>query len=195
MTRLFIFPTIIESKVLEKNTDQLKENTNFVESRNYDLNAKGDFNSLNRFPRVKKIILGEFKNFMEEIGYGRDFKISSSWFTSTHPGEDGIIHNHQNSFYSGIYYYDEYDDDSGEIMFENPSLRSNGLYVIPKEYTPINYNCWKCKPEKRLLIFFPSYIMHKIEKNRSDKIRHSLAFNFIPSGGFGIMDSHININN
>tara|TARA_Y100000004_G_scaffold120439_1_gene135378 strand:- start:64 stop:648 length:585 start_codon:yes stop_codon:yes gene_type:complete len=193
MSKLFLFPTVLEHKIIEKNTDQLKNNTIFVPSRDRGENFKRDFNSLNRFPRVKNIILEEFKNFAESLGYGRDFKISSSWFTSTQPGDDGTLHNHQNSFYSAIYYYDEYDENSGDILFENPCLRNLSLFVVPNKFDATNSHSWHFTPERRLIIFFPSYLFHKIETNKSDKTRYSLAVNFIPSKGFGMHDSHINL--
>ena len=37
------------------------------------------------------------------------------------------------------------------------------------------------------------YLFHKIGLNKSDKTRYSLALNFIPSKGFGMHDSHINL--
>ena len=39
-------------------------------------------------------------------------------------------------------------------------------------------------PEKNSLIIFPSYVLHKISKNLSDKNRYSLAFNINPIGHF-----------
>ena len=193
MSKLFLFPTVLEHKIIEKNTDQLKKNNIFVRSKNRDKNCITDFNSLDRFPRVKNIILEEFKNFAEDLGYGRDFKISSSWFTSTDPGDEGSLHNHLNSFYSGIYYYDEYDENSGEIMFENPNIKNCSLFVLPTNNDASNCHSWSFNPQKRLLILFPSHLYHKIGMNESDKVRYSLAMNFIPSKGFGESDSHINL--
>jgi len=48
---------------------------------------------------------------------------------------------------------------------------------------------WKLNPKKNMLVFFPSYLYHKIEKNTSDEVRHSLAFNIMPDGATGKVDS------
>ena len=40
-----------------------------------------------------------------------------------------------------------------------------------------------------MLIIFPSYLHHKIEKNTFDEVRHSLAFNVMPDGATGDVDS------
>ena len=51
--------------------------------------------------------------------YSNDYIISTSWLTITKPGERGQSqhHFHKNRFYSGVYYYDEYEKDTGELEF------------------------------------------------------------------------------
>ena len=51
----------------------------------------------------------------------------------------------------------------------------------------MNNNSWTISPEKNLLVFFPSYLEHRIINNK-DK-RRSLAFNIVPIGGYGTGDS------
>ena len=46
--------------------------------------------------------------------------------------------------------------------------------------------------ENSALILFPSNLMHSIEKNLSDKVRYSIAFNTLPLGEIGTGDSKIN---
>ena len=53
---------------------------------------------------------------------------------------------------------------------------------------------WFVKPKKNLLLFFPSYLWHAVMNNTSDNPRHSLAFNFIPIGEYGVSDSTYNTN-
>ena len=47
-------------------------------------------------------------------------------------------------------------------------------------------------PQKNMLLFFPSYIWHKILTNSSNTTRYSLAFNLIPIGQYGSGDSTYN---
>ena len=53
---------------------------------------------------------------------------------------------------------------------------------------------WFVKPKKNLLLFFPSYLWHAIMNNTSDNPRHSLSFNLIPIGEYGVGDSTYNTN-
>ena len=46
--------------------------------------------------------------------------------------------------------------------------------------------------KKNMVIFFPSYLEHSILNNTSKKPRHSLAFNLIPFGKYGVGDSTYN---
>ncbi len=48
---------------------------------------------------------------------------------------------------------------------------------------------WEIPPEHKKLILFPSYLVHKIGKQKADKPRYSLAFNIVPIAPYGVADS------
>ena len=105
------------------------------------------------------------------------------------------MHQHHNSFYSGLYYFDDYEDNSGNIRFFDPLVRFNSFFMISDKSADLNLhnsNTWDIKPKKNMLIFFPSYLEHSILDNKSKRPRHSLAFNFIPIGKYGVCDSTYN---
>ena len=54
-----------------------------------------------------------------------------------------------------------------------------------------NCKSFELKPEKNKLIFFPSYLRHKIKIHKGDTVRYSLAFNIIPIGDVGYYDSFV----
>ena len=47
-----------------------------------------------------------------------NFTISTSWFTRMKPDHTCAMHQHHNSFYSGLYYFDDYEDE-GIVSFMN----------------------------------------------------------------------------
>ena len=53
----------------------------------------------------------------------------------------------------------------------------------------MNSHTWFMYPQPKLLLFFPSYLRHKINIHKISKIRKSLAFNIIPVGKYGEGDS------
>ena len=93
-----------------------------------------------------------------------------------------------------MYYFDDYEENSGNICFLNPLTRFNNFLIVPdkSDYNIHNSNDWNIKPEKNMVLFFPSYLEHAILDNRSKKSRHSLAFNIVPMGKYGNGDSTYN---
>lgn len=148
---------------------------------------------LDDFIREKNILMkyfNELKNNVLEYN-STDFKMTTSWITKTNPGGYSKSHNHGNSFMSGVFYYDDYDDASSAILFEPQNFPKNTFQILADNTN--NYNCTNIQifPQKNLLILFPSYLYHKITYNNSDKARYSLAFNISPVGKIGCDDSCI----
>ena len=146
---------------------------------------------LENFIDLKKQLMNELNNFFHNVmNYESDFKITTSWFTKSQNSQSSNYHNHNNSMFSGILYL-QTDENSGDISFEDFNNRRYKLNV--KEYNIYNCTEYQIKPIDGLLILFPSEVHHKILKNNSNIVRHSLAFNIIPVGEIGSNDSYLNI--
>lgn len=146
---------------------------------------------LENFIDLKKQLMNELNNFFHNVmNYESDFKITTSWFTKSQNSQSSNYHNHNNSMFSGILYL-QTDENSGDISFEDFNNRRYKLNV--KEYNIYNCTEYQIKPIDGLLILFPSEVHHKILKNNSNIVRHSLAFNIIPVGEIGSDDSYLNI--
>jgi uncharacterized protein (TIGR02466 family) len=144
-----------------------------------------------KFSYLKKQILNEFYNFSYNVmNYKNEFKITTSWFTKSITNQSSNYHNHNNCMFSGILYL-QTDENSGDVSFEDFNNRRYKLDV--KEYNIYNCTEYKFKPIDGLMILFPSEVHHKILKNNSSVVRHSLAFNFVPVGKIGNNDSYMNI--
>ena len=116
-----------------------------------------------------------------------DFKITTSWFTHLNDSAKGDWHNHGNSYLSGCFYFGDY---FSEIKFKNFGL-GNRYSIDVREYNLYNSTEWTIKPEKGLLILFPSDLYHSILPSKQS--RKSMAFNVIPVGEYGLGDSKVNI--
>ena len=159
----------------------------YVENQKYNRNDLYVLET-KKFKFLKDIILNEFRNFSEGVlKYTTEFKITTSWFTVVDKEKEGQTHNHHNCMYSGVLYL-QVNDDTGDIVFTDFSDIRNNL--VPSEYNIFNSREWRYTPTNGLLLFFPSQMYHKIEKNGSNIARHSLAFNIIPIGVYGDGDSH-----
>ena len=191
-----LFASYVSVMVLTEETSKLNNHTEEMESSRDDGSSLSSISSrvLEKYPRIKKILLDKFKEIAkEEYQYDNDFIITTSWFTKTKKGQQSIFHSHKNSFYSGVYYFGDYSEDSAPIAFENPLTPFMDFYMYPSgEWTIKNSQTWEITPRKNLLILFPSYIRHTIMRSEDDGVRESLAFNIVPIGEYGASDSTYN---
>jgi uncharacterized protein (TIGR02466 family) len=137
---------------------------------------------------LKSKVLNEFYIFKNEhMGYiHNDFRLTTSWFTSTAPGDKCDFHTHYHCMYSGVLYI-KAEKNSGNIVFDPHEDYRFDLKV--ENFNINNSHSWWIPPEKGRIIFFDSKIHHKIEENKSNKERISIAFNLIPIGEMGFSDS------
>ena len=188
---LFASPLI--SFEVEENTDKLIEYPyEFIKTgTHHKTYATKDNRILQKFSKIEKVLLDYFINVAADVfKYDETFKISTSWVTKT---DDTFsqFHNHKHSFYSGVYYFEDYPEDSGKLQFKSPLTYYSDFYLIPKEYNLMNRSTWSEAPKKNKLIFFPSYLEHRVIDNNHIG-RRSLAFNIVPTGQYGYGDSSYN---
>ena len=160
---------------------------NLIDVEGIDFRTVGDnphwvtkFTLLDDYPEMKKLFTSISLQVLKEVADAEKIKITTSWLTAIEPNATPTMHRHQNSWFSGVYYFQ---DSYSGLEFKNPierdiDLKNNKLT-----------NNWRLQPKKNMLVFFPSYLHHRIEKNTFDEVRHSLAFNIMPDGTTGVVDS------
>ena len=205
-----IFPTPVVSMILNEDTDDLKNIRNYtaaqyttqvtkdIDQYNNDINVTPDGGGkrvLEDYPRIRDIFLDKFNHVAEEhLGYKRKkYMISTSWVTYTKKGGRSQQHKHRNSFWSGVYYFqDEYPQGSAGIGFHNPWEGAPDIHfgdLDIENYNKLNSSSWEYIPLPKQLLLFPSYLEHEILTHEADTLRHSLAFNIVPIGRWGECDS------
>lgn len=100
-----------------------------------------------------------------------------SWVNINSAGASNMRHSHMNTsiILSGTYYL-QVPENSGLIKFHDP--RGHMIQDMPDtKYYFDGYSYQTIKPEKNLLLFFPSWIEHEVEENKSTKNRISISFN------------------
>jgi uncharacterized protein (TIGR02466 family) len=189
---------IIETYI-EQDTSELLSCQNYTSSRNQlEDDPDADYKNLRvleTYPRIKNILTDAFNDVaFNTLNCKNKFIMTTSWITNTGVGEKSHIHNHKNSFYSGVYFFDKtYDENIGNLCFENPVNDFTSFVVNFYAFHPLNSGLTKIMPEPKKLILFPSYLRHFVEINRSKKNRKSLAFNFVPVGQYGSGDSFMDL--
>jgi uncharacterized protein (TIGR02466 family) len=148
-----------------------------------DLNVLKKYKNLNK--EINKAVDATLKDILmlKNINY----RIFSSWLTKVGPKTSSYSHNHANSWLSGIYY--PKGDPGFSVRFFYDDTRP--FYTPPTEYNIYNSTAWTVFPEDNHLILFFSQLRHKVMPNESTQDRLSLAFNILPKGQFGEIDSKV----
>lgn len=158
----------------------LEESSGLTSEDKYILNKPQYFDLKNQ---IMNALL--FYN-QEYLKYKTSFKMTTSWIAKTLNNTSSALHNHTNSFLSGVLYL-QAEKNCGDIVFENMNIC--GIQIDVEEDTIYNTNKFQFVPSSGVLIFFPSRMYHKILNNNSNKERLSIAFNFMPDGETGYEDS------
>jgi uncharacterized protein (TIGR02466 family) len=173
-----------------KNLNYIKIPSEDLENASQSSEDRYLFNKHKILFKLKDIILKEFNDFKNNLlSYTyNSFKITTSWIAKVDKGKQANIHNHNNSFYSGVFYINA-EKDMGNISFHNFETTR----YLPKVETSslLNSRNFSITPKNKDLIFFPSELFHKIKKNNNNKTRLSIAFNIIPEGVIGGGDSEL----
>ena len=193
---LHFFPTIVTIICVDENTDELKNYEGEFETIAHALSSQSkDLRVLEKYSKTRKILLDYFKKFSDEVlEYDNDYDITTSWLTKSSEGQFSTFHNHKNSFWSGVYYYGDYDNNSSNIEFSSPLGIYQQYELNVRNPNMVNSILSYIKPSSKKLILFPSYLAHRIGEHQSKIIRHSLAFNIVPIGKYGVYDSSYDTN-
>ena len=119
------------------------------------------------------VIKQNVENYMIDIGYTTEIKyrIASSWIALFKPGHYGHVHDHGITDISGVYYYKTNGKD-GNIFFESP----NNNLVSSTPFNHLSHGV-TYDPQEGVLLLFPGWLKHGINKNKTDETRISLSFN------------------
>ena len=194
-----LFPEVLCKTHLKLDNKSVLKATKELTFIRDDVQPKNTGASTNRylfqnpvFDDLQKKVLAEFGKFNREIlQYTHDYVVTTSWATETKPGEQSKLHKHINCQYSGAYYV-SVPQGSNTISFVQPD--KGGFMTIPYRYNSLNSKRATFTLKEGDLIFFPSYMWHQIDLNKSKKTRYSIALNLIPTGVIGEGDSQLILN-
>lgn len=186
-----LFPTTILSTILN-NID-----TNDISLYQHHFSGKEYSNTLNEgmysknnrvldhplFSKLKNEILNFSKKYLNNLGHVfEDLQIGSSWVNILNKKNTIKLHQHTNSYISGVFYLDS----SSSIIFDNPLISKWFFSAVTKRNSKnfCTFNDFEIKPSSKQLVLFPSFLYHKVlPSDTNDRI--SIAFNIIPKGEFG----------
>lgn len=161
-----------EGKTTRKNT------SNWTSKNHYVLDDPA-------MKEIKESLMHLIKYWFEHIACNSSVKpyITQSWLNFTQKEESHHLHNHPNSYLSGVLYISGKDD---KISFHKQIYEQ--IKILPdKEELYNQYNSemtWFATPPGKILLF-PSSAWHSVESKTTDLLRVSLAFNVFVEGPVG----------
>lgn len=126
-------------------------------------------------------LLGEFGALL--FGERMGWSLKEMWVNLLDTGGRQAMHNHANSFISGVAYLTPTHPDARTVFMKSPggtefSFKNDHEGVVTGAY---NADKWiSPQPEPGDIVLFPSYLMHAVPPNPGER-RITLAFNAIPS--------------
>jgi len=174
-----LFPTRIYRFELDKNLIPSD-----ISSEELDNIGYVDILNNSKYEELNKTVLTEASKVCPQHPYIGNWEIAGAWINKQKPGEEGFrFHNHVDSFMSCVFY-----------------VEGKNMALILKEEARINRptnaidDCFfhlsishSWHPEVSLevqtgdLLIFPSYQLHKANKNTTNIDRISIAYNLFPS--------------
>jgi uncharacterized protein (TIGR02466 family) len=127
-------------------------------------------------------LLGDFGAllFGERLGWS----LKEMWVNVLDTGGRQAMHNHANSFISGVVYLTPTHPDARTVFMKAPGGTDFSFKHDHAEVKtgPYNADKWiSMPPEPGDIVLFPSYLMHAVPTNPGER-RITMAFNAIPSG-------------
>ena len=106
--------------------------------------------------------------------------IFNFWININGKHDYNLLHDHQKSVLSGVYYVDVPDDNMGDLVLVRPDHADYFLTGNVEESTMVNAPSVSKKAVTSTMYLFPSWIKHYVDRNESEKERISIAFNLVP---------------
>jgi uncharacterized protein (TIGR02466 family) len=109
--------------------------------------------------------------------------VKEMWVNVLDTGGRQAMHNHANSFASGVVYLTPTHPSSQTVFMKSPGgseflFKNDHAKTVPSEF---NADKWVSPaPEPGDLVLFPSYLMHAVPPNQGER-RITLSFNAVPS--------------
>ena len=111
---------------------------------------------------------------------GMELMFGNFWININGHHDYNLMHDHQKSVLSGVYYVEVPEDNMGDLVLVRGDNAEYFLQGNIEEYTMFNAPTATKKAIESSFYLFPSWTKHYVERNESDKERISIAFNFVP---------------
>jgi uncharacterized protein (TIGR02466 family) len=183
---LKLFPTLIyqiDASELIESSLKLLDNVSWTDREN---NASTNKWFLKSHKKLASKFNDKINLCLDILDYELPFKMTTSWWTKTAPGDVVVRHNHSNCLWSAVFYPHE---NASALVIENTDRPMIDIAFKCNDPQFMPYGTAHIIPQKGSILVFPSHLYHWTLKNTSNKYRYSLAMNFMPYGSVNHGDS------
>lgn len=131
----------------------------------------------NGFGRLVDIFTAEAIAFAERKSVDlakQPIAIDRCWLNVLDSGDSIDVHNHPNSFYTGIYFI-QAPSDGTRVLLYHPAAEMGFSMPYTRE-TPLNLRAYVHRPRPGDLLIFESHILHSFQCHGSDQEHINLCF-------------------
>ena len=122
--------------------------------------------------------LGFVNDYCAQITGLNNLMLGNFWVNINQKYDYNRTHDHQNSILSAVYYVDAEGDDIGNFVAERDDTAEFflGSYKNVSGFTGTSF---AITPLTGFAFLMPSWMLHSVEQNLTDRDRISVAFNFV----------------
>ena len=157
------------------------------ENRDYDnrwQTKSANLHKQKEFKEFTELVMSTSKEILDKLKYDvEDIVITDMWANVLKSGENHPAHTHSNNFLSGVYYL--HSSQGASIMFRDPRPAADVITPRKKETNVTNASLLRYASKQNRAIFFPSWLQHWVEPNKSTNNRISIAWNIQVKGQVG----------
>ena len=170
----------VDNEAIKEYCYHLKDNTEGVTISN-----RGGWHSKEILEPLPDALNELFSNF---LGFVNDYwaqikglnnlMLGNFWVNINQKYDYNRTHDHQNSILSAVYYVDAEGDDIGNFVAERDDTAEFflGSYKNVSGFTGTSF---AITPLTGFAFLMPSWMLHSVEQNLTDRDRISIAFNFV----------------
>ena len=185
-----IFPTnlFLIEEFYHSDTNVMKKYIfDLWENRDYDnrwQTKSANLHKQKEFKEFTELVISTSKEILDKLKYDvEDIVITDMWANVLKSGENHPAHTHSNNFLSGVYYL--HSSQGASIMFRDPRPAADVITPRKKETNVTNASLLRYSSKQNRAIFFPSWLQHWVEPNKSTNNRISIAWNIQVKGQVG----------
>lgn len=185
-----IFPTnlFLIEEFYHSDTNVMKKYIfDLWENRDYDnrwQTKSANLHKQKEFKEFTELVVSTSKEILDKLKYDvEDIVITDMWANVLKSGENHPAHTHSNNFLSGVYYL--HSSQGASIMFRDPRPAADVITPRKKETNVTNASLLRYASKQNRAIFFPSWLQHWVEPNKSTNNRISIAWNIQVKGQVG----------